>query len=301
MAVEKPEEVFREIQEWLNDPFNEDFMLKRPLAKLNEFSSGRELKVGEVLEALTSLSHWYASRGIVEVCAGESNRHLCDSFWCDSFYNTLMWFSFWKEKNQRKRSLLHAALGLKRGAQPNPRISFNDQGLLMAKAFSLGLITEGEAIGQNSLTGLKEGCFYGLSVNKMTPFALSLFARWKNIILRDEQFPFAIPEPYDELLQNLHQQPDAIHSAVVKACDFHLSRSKENTDRESFEFADPVYAIYPVEILFFMRVRQLLGLRNAEVDHPLLNSPLGKLPLDSCSMSPSLRLVQKRIQENVMN
>ena len=121
--------------------------------------------------------------------------------------------------------------------------------------------------------------------------------KWKNIILPDEQFPFAIPKPYAELLENLHQQPDAIHSVVVEACDFHLSRSKENTDRESYEFADPVYAIYPVEILFFMRVRELLGLRNAEIDHPLLNSPLGKLPVESCSMNPSLRLIQERIQE----
>ena len=132
----------------------------------------------------------------------------------------------------------------------------------------------------------------------MTPFALSLFAKWKNIILADEQFPFTIPEPYEGLLQNLHQQPDQIHSAVVKACDFHLSRSKANTDRETYEFSSPVYAIYPVEILFFMRVRQLLGLRNPEIDHPLLNSFLGKLPLDSCSMNPLLRPIQERIQQN---
>lgn len=297
MTVEKLEEVIREIQGWVNDPFNKDFMFKRPLAKLNEFSSGMELKMGEVLEALTALSHWYASRGIVEVCAGESNRRLCDSFWCDSFYNTIMWFSFQKEKNQRTGSLLRAVLGRKR-VQPNPRISFHDQGLLIAKAFSLGLVTEGEAIGQNSLTGLKEGCFYAVSETKMTPFVLSLFAKWQNIILQDEQFPFTIPEPYEELLRKLHQHPDEIHSAVVNACDFHLSRSKENTDQETFEFSSPIYAIYPVEILFFMRVRQLLGLCNPEINHPLLNSPLGKLPVDGCSMNPSLRPIQEKIQEN---
>ena len=56
LAIERLEEVIRENQEWVNDPFNEDFMFKRPLAKLNEFSSGRELKVGEVLEAFRGTS-----------------------------------------------------------------------------------------------------------------------------------------------------------------------------------------------------------------------------------------------------
>ena len=46
MAIKKSEDVIREIQEWVNDPFNHDFMFERPLTKLNEFASGRECKVG---------------------------------------------------------------------------------------------------------------------------------------------------------------------------------------------------------------------------------------------------------------
>jgi len=145
---------------------------------------------------------------------------------------------------------------------------------------------------------MTEGCFYGVSQNKLTPFVLRLFAKWKNIALRNDEFLFAIPEPYQDVLQNVNHTADEIQTALVKACDFHLSRSKENTDRETYEFADPVYAIYPVEILFFLRVRQLLGLSNPEIDHSLLNSPLGKLPFDTCSMNSSLRPIQEKIQKD---
>jgi len=207
-----------------------------------------------------------------------------------------MKFSFEKAKSQKKGSLLGTVSGLKNLQQPKPRIPFNEQGLLLAKAFALGLVSEGEAIGRDSLSGLKDGRFYGLDQNKLTPFVLSVFAKWKNIATLPEEFPFVIPDGYQELLQNLTEGPDEIRPAIVKACNFHLSRSKEHTDSETYEFADPVYAIYPVEILMVFRIRQMLGLSNPEVDHPLLNSPLGQLPDTKCSMNPSFKPILKKIE-----
>src|SRR6266516_96196 len=292
-----PEKAIAEIRRWVADPFNESFMFERSLNKLKEFSSGQEVKIGEVLVSLTSLSTWYASKGVVEIFAGSATEGLCDSFWCDFFDNTIMKLSFEKAKSQKKRSLLGAVTGLKYLKGPNPRIPFNEQGLLLAKAFALGLVSEGEAIGRDSLICLKEGRFYGLDQNKLTPFVLSVFAKWKNIALTPEEFPFEIPDGYKVLLQNLTQEPDEIRRDIAKACDFHLSRSKEHTDSETYEFADTVYAIYPVEILMVFLIRQLLGLNNPKVEHPLLNSPFGKLPDTRCSLRASLTPIRDRIKK----
>lgn len=295
MPRREPEEIVLEIEEWLRDPFNESFIFERPHSKLNEISPSREPHIGEVLESLTSLSRWYAAKGIVEVSAGKSNDGLCDSFWCDSFYNAIMWHKFQEAQNQ-KGAVFRVGFRFKDRNESKPRISFNDQGLLLSRCFSLGLIDQGEVIGRRSLIGLERGCFYGTNGNKLTPFVLSVFAKWKDIPFSVEKDSLSLPEPYKELLQKLTQSPEDIKPAIIKACDFHWSRSKENTDQETFEFADPVYAVYPVEILMVFRIRELLGLSNPDVPHPLLSSGLGKLPNSACSMNVTIESIRRRIE-----
>ena len=140
------------------------------------------------------------------------------------------------------------------------------------------------------------GLFYGLSQNKLSPFVVSVFAKWKNIDLSADDFPFVIPEAYAALRDNLTGEPDELRTLLVTACDFHLSRSKEDDDDETYEFAFPPYAIYPVEILFVFRIRQILGLTNPQVDHPLLNSPVGKLPEAGCSISAQFEPLRDKIR-----
>jgi hypothetical protein len=284
------EAVLAELREWVADPFNESFMFQRVSNKLQTFSSSGVEKIGEVLESLTSLSTWYASVGIVEMFAGRSSDGLCDSFWCDYFHNTIMRLSF--QRLSRKKGSLLAAFSNK---QPRPTISFTEQGLLLAKSFAVGLVAEGEAIGQEALTGLQDGRYFGVS--KLTPFVLSVFAKWKNIALPAE-FSFDVPNPYQELVDDLTATAAKIGPAIAGACDFHLSRSKFPTKDEVYEFAGRVKTIYPVEILYVFRIRQILGLSNPEVDHPLMNSPLGKLPEAPCSMSESLKPIRDGIRRD---
>jgi len=285
------EEALAELERWVADPFNESFMFQRPFQALQMFSASRVEKIGKVLEGLTSLSTWYASVGIVELLAGRSTDLLCDSFWCDFFYNTIMRLSFQRQKS-RKRSFLDEL----RGNRVRPTISFTDQGLLLAKSLALGLVTEGEAIGQESLVGVKDGRFYGTS-SKLTPFVLKVFAKWKQIALPKE-FAFDVPEPYQELIDNLTATADEILPAIRRACDFHLSRSKYHTKDETFEFAGPVKTVYPVDILYVCRIREILGLSNPEVDHPLMKTPLGKLPETPCSMGAALKPIHNAIRRD---
>jgi hypothetical protein len=46
------------------------------------------------------------------------------------------------------------------------------------------------------------------------------------------------------------------------------------------EFSNGTWSRTPLAILLVFKLRGLLGLRNPELDHPLMNSVLGKLPPD---------------------
>lgn len=174
---------------------------------------------------------------------------------------------------------------------------FNDQGLLLAKAFVLGLVEEGDAIGRSSLIGLREGWFYGVEQNYLTPFVLSVFAKWKNIPLSNEEFPFVVHDGYAGLLQNLTADTEEIRPAINDACGFHMSRSKDHDDENTYEFADPVYAVYPVEILFVLRIRKILGLGNPTVDHWLMNTSIEQLPVGDGSPSASLKPIFEHMKK----
>lgn len=204
-----------------------------------------------------------------------------------------------EEDQQKKPSLWSSVLG--KQSVPKARISFNDQGLLLAKSFALGFITDGERIGYQSLDGLRDSRFYGIAVNKLTPFVMRVFSVWKNVELSSEEFPFEIPEAYQRLLDTLALGPNAVTEAIVASCDFHLSRAKEDTDNDTYEFSNPVYAIYPVEILFVFRIRQLLGLKNPDVSHPLLMHPLGKRTDAKSPIDPLLLSVSERIEKNIFS
>ena len=63
LANKQCEQVVGELRRWIADPFNESFMFQGPLSKLQQFSSAREVKPGEMLADLTSLSLWFAATG----------------------------------------------------------------------------------------------------------------------------------------------------------------------------------------------------------------------------------------------
>lgn len=290
------EKLLGEIEEWVNDPLNERLMFQEPLAMLSELSANREYNIGEVLSSLTGLSNWFASKSVLDMYAGKGSQLMCDSFWCDFYYNTVMKSSF-ENRKQKKPPFLARALGARHLNQPKPTIMFNDQGLLLAKAFALGLVEEGEAIGRSSFVGLREGWFYGMEKNYLTPFVLSVFAKWKNIPLSNEEFPFVVADGYAGLLQNLTADTEEIRSAINDACDFHLSRSKDHDDETTYEFADPVYAVFPVEILFVLHIRKIMGLSNPAVDHWLMNTPIARLAEGNGSLSASLKPIFENMKE----
>jgi hypothetical protein len=72
--------------------------------------------------------------------------------------------------------------------------------------------------------------------------------------------------------------PDDIRVLCLAACDIHTQRCRIDTAKEYFEFDSLYLYEWPIAINLLFKLREKLGLQNPDLDHPLMNSPLGKLP-----------------------
>lgn len=72
--------------------------------------------------------------------------------------------------------------------------------------------------------------------------------------------------------------PQAISKLCLAACDYHTHQCKPDSGNKWHEFNSGEWVRWPIEINLLFKLRQLLGLENPELDHPLMNSRLGQLP-----------------------
>jgi len=72
--------------------------------------------------------------------------------------------------------------------------------------------------------------------------------------------------------------PNSITELCLAVCDYHTHQCKPDSGNKWHEFNNGEWARWPIEINLLFKLRQLLGLKNPELDHPLMNSTLGKLP-----------------------
>jgi hypothetical protein len=139
----------------------------------------------------------------------------------------------------------------------------------------------------------KESYFYGTNNSWVAPFILQLYSQ-----ARGTQFPLdhldanplASMQTYEPLL-HLWQTTDmdALQEALFTACDTHLYRSKRQTKGETPEFSELADMVYPAEILMLLRLRETAGLTTPTIDHPLLNTAVGRLyPVRSVPHDPDL-------------
>ena len=98
-----------------------------------------------------------------------------------------------------------------------------------------------------------------------------------------------LAEPIFQRLFDLWREPvaDTLLPVCLAACDFHTHRWVSMGDGEfTNEFSDTLFAYTPIEILLLFKLRQLIGLPNPVVDHPLMRTSLGVLP-EEVAFEPS--------------
>jgi hypothetical protein len=269
-----PAKIYNELVSWLNQQGQEQFMFQDPQRTLNSYLSGKSVSSGEISVAMTQLSYWYsvhAAIGLFEK-KGSAIQHMHQSFLYEA-YNILLKIAWLEEKKRKGNFIKRKIFG-----ESQPRFSFMDHGLILAKGFTLGCFRETELLGKYTLSELTEDSFYGLHSTVVTPFVLSLFCQWKSLLLPPVFILSMQKDFYQKILERWRSSNlSDLENYLVKACDFHITRSRENTNKETFEFSNPVYSIYPVEILTVLRLREELNLQLPEIDHPLMKTPLGKL------------------------
>lgn len=104
-------------------------------------------------------------------------------------------------------------------------------------------------------------------------FLIGLFSQAFNI-----ETDFMAPKPlipsYQQLLEHWQSEDESTFTAVMQeAADFHISRSKENTDRQRYEFDATLDRCFPAELLAVLALRRRKGLPEFTVGHLLINTP----------------------------
>lgn len=134
--------------------------------------------------------------------------------------------------------------------------------------------------------GIERGVFADFDNKKTKPFfqrrtqffLLRMVAQWQSIPL-----PVLPPQADDEplfcaLLAHWRtSDPAVLEPLLLALCDRHTHLVLLSKDSPDFgAFGDLTYI--PFEVLAILRVRDILGLSNPVLDHPLMNTALGKLP-----------------------
>ena len=90
-------------------------------------------------------------------------------------------------------------------------------------------------------------------------------------------------DPVMNALFNAWRDPDAeaLRAPLLAVCDVHTRLAFTGANSFRREFGNGIWTRTPIAALLVMKLRDLLGLANPQPDHPLLNTALGKLPVES--------------------
>jgi hypothetical protein len=166
-------------------------------------------------------------------------------------------------------------------AQPLRMFSWESTTECMAMYFILGQIDEGKYMGYMTHAALNQTFQLQLSYEEQHrrchAFMLRLFADWRGDAKHD--WPsFAYEKPLYEEILAIWREPDSevLKPWLLAACDRHSHEAKPDTEKVFYDCSR--FLRTPLEILLLFRLRELIGLSNPVLDHPLMEAPFERFP-----------------------
>lgn len=107
-------------------------------------------------------------------------------------------------------------------------------------------------------------------------------------------------EPYRQLLE-LWRTTDqhVFQRAMADAAEFHITRSKDGTDRNKYEFEQDIDRVYPGELLAVQALRRRDGLPEFEAGHLLIDTPWSIVrALPECEIHPLAAALEERLRKD---
>ena len=108
-------------------------------------------------------------------------------------------------------------------------------------------------------------------------------------------------DPVMDALFNAWCNPDAeaLRAPLLAACDVHTHHAFTGANSFRREFGNGIWTRTPIAALLVMKLRAMLGLSSPQLDHPLLNTILGKLPVESGHVAdPLVEAVHSRMMRD---
>lgn len=107
-------------------------------------------------------------------------------------------------------------------------------------------------------------------------------------------------EPYRQLLEVWRTtDQDRFQQAMAAAAEYHISRSKAGTDRNTYEFEKSFDGVYPGELLTVQALRRRDGLPEFDTGHLLVDTPWSIIrDLPECEPHPLAAALEARLRRD---
>lgn len=164
-------------------------------------------------------------------------------------------------------------------------IRFGRQPELRAQMASVAFIGVGMWLGKtqealNLARLLNKSCENNWFIHSQYPifkFMLNLTNSYLKQGLQNENSLYPLDTPHNELLAYWSTSDlDLLSELVISACNFHTHQNQTNKPKKWFEFSNGSFSTWPVEINLLFRLREISGLTNPIIDHPIMNTALGQ-------------------------